>query len=572
MKKILLFLCLFTFSCKVNAATYYSDYYLYQDWSIEESQSDSLTLVEEEIRYRLYNEKKVYGGYEQTSEYPLVDVGDYIEEEGNCYDTFQDGFNEKIVYYYKDLLPSRYIIFSNMNGSYGALRISELKVEANGKNIDYEIISCDKCNSNFSNYINNGVYKENMSHVSNGGSFKIDLGSEYYLSDLKISLALYDSGGEAEVMTIDVMDSDDINYTYNWRSDYGLTSTQSIDFVTLNNNSFVPKVLKYTMEIKSETKPENKINRVIREAKEYCEVIRKYRHYKIIEDYSEEYMKEGNLDYPMCDYDDFRKFYRVYKRDYLTISDSLIIDNENIQLKDFIDSSLSFDIEGEVDLNKNGVYQVIIDSPIKKVITEVEVFLKTNSLKEELAIINDRIDDLYLAKENITNSDELSLFKEETLEVYNSLLDLENELVDNEVDLISVYNDTKQLIEKLIDELLLMEEYYIKLDEQEQIIKDKNSQIEQSNNQLESLLLEIDSLKKLNQYLENEQSLLEASKKQMQENYLEEIESLQNSQCSNYESEVSEVRDTNLNLYYIGFGFIIFGLITLFIIILKKNN
>ena len=117
-----------------------------------------------------------------------------------------------------------------------------------------------------------------------------------------------------------------------------------------------------------------------------------------------------------------------------------------------------------------------------------------------------------------------------------------------------------------------MEEYYIKLDEQEQIIKDKNSQIEQSNNQLESLLLEIDSLKKLNQYLENEQSLLEASKKQMQENYLEEIESLQNSQCSNYESEVSEVKDTNLNLYYIGFGFIIFGLITLFIIILKKNN
>ena len=91
MKKILLFLCLFLITSNVKAETYYSDYTLAKDWNTDFVSEDNLTLVKEEKRYKWYSEKKVYGGYEESLDYPLIDYNDYIDASIRAFDVNTEG-------------------------------------------------------------------------------------------------------------------------------------------------------------------------------------------------------------------------------------------------------------------------------------------------------------------------------------------------------------------------------------------------------------------------------------------------------------------------------------------------
>ncbi len=590
MKKILLFLCLFLITSNVKAETYYSDYTLAKDWNTDFVSEDNLTLVKEEKRYKWYSEKKVYGGYEESLDYPLIDYNDYIELEGECSLDYSDNKKEKVVYYYKELRPSRYISFENLSGSNGSLRISEIKVMDGAYEIPYSVIECNGCNATFSDYIHNGNYKENMSSVTNGGSFKLDLGTYHYLNDLIIYLGVYDSGGSEEIMTIKILDDSDVNYIYNWRTDYGFQGTQDIELSYLDKIVFSPVILNYTDEIKTTEKPEAIVNRVIREEKQYCEVIKKYRHYKIEKIYSSDYMKDGTSNYPLCDYDDVKTYYQVYKRDYLTIQDDIEITSLETRLESFIDSNIDFTISSDVDLGVNGLYQFIVDSPVKKVIANVKVNILENSIREVLDSLLDNLISLEKQKDNIVLTD---LNKQELNDVLILIKDMQDKLLVLEED----FKDQKELVidndilkkeiesylervDSLKKSLLLLERvaksFYETILKQEEESLSKDKQIEATNKKIKDLLLEMESLKHLNQFLENDNNLLNASKSDMQASYLEEIDSLnnllQNKKC---DSDIDVTKSSVLeldSLYYLGFGFIIVGLILSIIVVIKKNN
>ena len=135
-------------------------------------------------------------------------------------------------------------------------------------------------------------------------------------------------------------------------------------------------------------------------------------------------------------------------------------------------------------------------------------------------------------------------------------------------------------VDSLKKSLLLLERvaksFYETILKQEEESLSKDKQIEATNKKIKDLLLEMESLKHLNQFLENDNNLLNASKSDMQASYLEEIDSLnnllQNKKC---DSDIDVTKSSVLeldSLYYLGFGFIIVGLILSVIVVIKKNN
>ena len=585
MKKILLFLCCFFIVDSVEATTYYSDYYLVSEWDTNYVLEDEVTKVNEEVRYKFYNEKKVYGTYEDSLDYPLIDYDDYIEVEGQCSNDYKENSIEKTVYYYKDLLPSRYLSFENLNGSNGSLRISEIKIMKGNYEIPYSIIACTGCNNTFKQYIHNGVYKENMSSVSNGGSFTLDLGSGYYLNDLIIYLSVYDSGSLEETMTIKLLDASDVNYVFNWQTNYGISGVNNIEMVSLDKNSFKAVTLNYTNEIMILEKPPIIANRVIRSEKQYCDVVKKYRHYRIEKEYSDEYLKEGNDIYPYCDYDESLTYYQVFKRDYLEVQDNILLTSKDMIVEDFIKSNLSFEVTSDLDKNVNGVYQITIKSPINTIITNATVDILENTITESLKEINKEFKNL---EEQITNLKDYVFSLDNNSDKITSLID---SLKQNASDIEEIFKETEDKVNE-IDDIEIKKQYdeylnyFINLKNNLSdleiyankllIIYDKNnSDMLDKDKQIEALLREIESLKNLNQFLENEKNLLTFSKKDMQNGYIKEIDSLNNQLQNNKCDEVSLSKGSIFeidSLYYIGFGFIILGLIFSFIVLLKKNN
>ena len=156
-----------------------------------------------------------------------------------------------------------------------------------------------------------------------------------------------------------------------------------------------------------------------------------------------------------------------------------------------IKSNLPFEIKDDINLEKNGTYQIEIDSPIKKVISNVTVDLEEN----------------------------------------RKILDLE----------MTIENQKTQIINK--------------------------------NKQMENLLLELESLKELNRYLENQIKIIKQEKTLQNENYLKEIEQLNNKIVNNVCEQVEVEKSSVINFEpYLGIILVLSGIILTAIIVIKKNS
>ena len=439
MKLCTLILMLFIFNVNVLATddVYYSPYSEFSAWSNDYIEGDDTHIVEYERRYQWYKETNELGGYyiEGTNDsiYPLIDYNDFYStpfsewQETKPNNELNRIINSRYVYEYQDMKEVRYIHLNNLQGSYGSLRISEIEVYAGSNKIPYNFY-CEGCNSNFTNYINNGTSIENMSYVNNGGYLRLDLNNYYPLDSITIKLYLFDVGTDTKRYSIKITRDCPFNSA-------SYAEVTMLSFFTYSHLSEITPVI-YNITKMNITNPEwdNKKRslspvgstptRKVTDIIEYQYQDFMYRYYDIKKEHAGVYSTEAIGSYNIIDNNQYEDYYRYQSRDKIVFKDNLVITNKDTKLEDFILDSTTdnINIESNIDINKNGTYQVKYILPFQTVIKEVTIDISdniVNNLNIEIKKLTDVNNEL--TKQLLTKDDEINKYIKEKNDLINTI-------------------------------------------------------------------------------------------------------------------------------------------------------
>ena len=500
MKKILWLIFLLVLGVKVEAKeVYYSDYSNFSEFQQEEVINSDIVEVEKEERYLWYKE------IQEEQDYQLYNLEDNFSDD--CYFTeYSNWQNEKIdnpgyvydernVYQYKKAKSVRYIHLYNLQGSYGAFRMTELTIKVNNKEIDYKY-TCEGCLSGFDDYINNGIYDENKSYINNGGSLIIDLGKQYPLNQIEVIFYIFDLGPSDKLYTIGYStDKKDIfiaqSYILNFADEYWDNALKVVKKITDLNISLQEWTTSETSyEIDDDASiVDTKITKQYRYQEKWCKVYQKKK------EYYQEYSNKAIADYIYRDEESKKTFYRYRTRDKLEI-DVYDITDENFDLNNFIVTSTDeVEIANNIDWNKNGIYDITFTLNDLIVTKSVTLNIDSNTIDElekEILILEQQISNLEedLKKQKKYYEEQLEILEEKLNNCQsdnNCLKEIleEKELIikSQEEQLISLNDKINQLqaeINSKIDEIIylnqnneLLKDKITKLNEE--IIKLKNN-------------------------------------------------------------------------------------------------
>ena len=500
MKKILWLIFLLVLAVKVEAKEiYYSDYSNFSEFQQEEVINSDIVEVEKEERYIWYKE------IQEEQDYQLYNLEDSFSDD--CYFTeYSNWQNEKIdnpgyiydernVYQYKKAKSVRYIHLYNLQGSYGAFRMTELTIKVNNKEIDYKY-TCEGCLSGFDDYINNGIYDENKSYINNGGSLIIDLGKQYPLNQIEVIFYIFDLGPSDKLYTIGYStDKKDIfiaqSYILNFADEYWDNALKVVKKITDLNISLQEWTTSETSyEIDDDASiVDTKVTKQYRYQEKWCKVYQKKK------EYYQEYSNKSIDDYIYRDEESKKTFYRYRTRDKLEI-DVYDITDENFDLNNFIITSTDeVEITNNIDWNKNGIYDITFTLNDLIVTKSVNLNIDSNTIDElekEILILEQQISNLEedLKKQKKYYEEQLEILEEKLNNCQsdnNCLKEIleEKELIikNQEEQLISLNDKINQLqaeINSKIDEIIylnqnneLLKDKITKLNEE--IIKLKNN-------------------------------------------------------------------------------------------------
>ncbi len=497
MKKFLWLIFLLFLGVKIEAKEiYYSDYSIFSEFQQEEIIGSDIIDVEREDRYLWYKE------IQEKQDYQLYNLEDKFSND--CYLTnysnWQDEkinnpgyiYEERNVYQYTKSKTIRYIHLYNLQGSYGAFRMTELTIKVNNKEIDYEYI-CEGCLSGFDDYINNGIYDENKSYINNGGSLIIDLGKEYPLNQIEVIFYIFDLGPSDKLYTIGYSkDKKDIfiaqSYILNFADEYWDNALKVVKKITDLNISLQEwTTIETSYEIDNDISiVDTKINKQYRYQEKWC------RAYETQKEYYQEYSNKAIDDYIYCDEESKKVFYRYRIRDKLEI-DVYDITDEDFDLNNFIISSTDdVKIEDNIDWNKNGIYDITFILNDLNITKSVNLNIPSNTvneLEEKIFVLEQQISNL---KEELKNQQKL--YEEQLKELEEKLTNcqLDNDCLKNilEEKELTIKKQEEKLI-NLNDKInQLQSEIIIKFDEinylnqDNKLLKDK---IDKLNEQITSL-------------------------------------------------------------------------------------
>ena len=486
MKKILWLIFLLVLGVKVEAKeVYYSDYSNFSEFQQEEVINSDIVEVEKEERYLWYKE------IQEEQDYQLYNLEDSFSDD--CYFTeYSNWQNEKIdnpgyvydernVYQYKKAKSVRYIHLYNLQGSYGAFRMTELTIKVNNKEIDYKY-TCEGCLSGFDDYINNGIYDENKSYINNGGSLIIDLGKQYPLNQIEVIFYIFDLGPSDKLYTIGYStDKKDIfiaqSYILNFADEYWDNALKVVKKITDLNISLQEWTTSETSyEIDDDASiVDTKITKQYRYQEKWCKVYQKKK------EYYQEYSNKAIDDYIYRDEESKKTFYRYRTRDKLEI-DVYDITDENFDLNNFIVTSTDeVEITNNIDWNKNGIYDITFTLNDLIVTKSVNLNIDSNTIDElekEILILEQQISNLEedLKKQKKYYEEQLEILEEKLNNCQsdnNCLKEIleEKELIikNQEEQLISLNDKINQLqaeINSKIDEIIY-------LNQNNELLKDK---------------------------------------------------------------------------------------------------
>lgn len=459
MKKMIWLIFLFFPILEVNAETYYSDYQI----------SDEILELSDTVKI---DEVKLYKWYEvgQATKYSLAEGDDGY----NCNTITTNWQSEKReanesrieeeskFFEYKLSNGVRYIHLTDLNGSYGALRITELSVTIDGEEIPYTY-ECDGCQPGFKQHINNGIWDENESYITNGGSLIIDLRSEYPASKINLTMYLFDLGSENKTYTIafstnkwDLYINKSYSHTFNdihWenalRLDYSVSSFNTGDwYTTITTNGSVDE--DYVV------------------SKKYVSSHYRYKELWCYYDYEANNYFDGYYENAPSEEaiktEEYILDNRYYTRDKITIQDDIVLTSLDDNIEDYIESTTDYDLEYNFDKTVNGTYPITIKTPYMTINKDVKVLNKDTLIKDQEKEIET------LKKENLTNQNSISQLQDnnkayrdkidELLKV-NEKLNTDLKLVINHEQELTDYYDNKviacandkELLDKQINDL-----------------------------------------------------------------------------------------------------------------------
>ena len=506
MKKILwlIFLCLII--NKVDAKVYYSEYSEFSPFQEEVvTSSDTIDVIKEE-RYLWYKNVETLGDYK------LYNNVDNFSD--NCYMTeFTDWDNQKIdnigyvyeernAYNYTMSKGVRYIHLYNLQGSYGSFRIPELEIKYKDNSLNYTY-TCEGCLEGFDDYIHNGIYEENESYITNGGSLIIDLGREYPIHLIDVIFYIFDLGNSDKLYTIGYSNDKNnifISKSYNLKfSDWHWTNAVKIvqDISQLDEKDW--KYNEITIGIRNNDFVINKESiKQYRYQEKWCKV------YEIGKEYSD-YSKESVGEYTNKLEDSLKYFYSYRTRDKLELEIKDITE-ENFDLNNFIiSSSDEVEINSNIDWNKNGIYDISFQINDLMVNEKVKLNIEANTIEELKEIID-----------NLKNDYENKI-KELEEQLNNCKLDKEclnkkiielNNLVKQYEEEISSLNNIILNYQNKINSLENLNNIYLdKIKELEDDIKNLNGGIgnitKEKEEQLNNLSSELNNYKEINSNLED---------------------------------------------------------------------
>ncbi len=407
MKKLLWLLFVALTMIKVEASeVFYSDYTEFSPYQEEVIKKDDCTNIISEERYRWYKNEQILKGY-----IPYNETDTFTN---NCYLTQpSDWSTEKIEnvayvyetrtkYEYTKAKKARYIHLYDLQGSYGAFRITELAIMVNGEEIDYSF-TCEGCWENFEQYINNGIYDENKSYIDNGGSLVIDLGQEYPLNQIDIVFYIFDLGPNEKLYTLIFADSQNNtlaakSYNLEFADQYWVNALKietNIYDLEVDTTDWTYSEISYQNII-----DDSIIDTIVNE--EYRYQVKWCRPYEIVKVYYPEYSKDTVDEYPIRDEDSKKTFYSYQKRDKLEL-DIFEITSKDFDLNNFVVTSTDEVVIIEnINWDKNGDYEVVFklnDIEVTKSITlniaantieelEVEIDMLHNQLEQLIADFN----------------------------------------------------------------------------------------------------------------------------------------------------------------------------------------
>lgn len=156
---------------------------------------------------------------------------------------------------------------------------------------------------------------------------------------------------------------------------------------------------------------------------EYRYKDRLYFHYQNIEKVLDE---DSVLKGYIKDEHDYTNYYRYQIRDKINISDEIIITKNSQSINDFIDSTVPYQVSGNIDYSKNDIYNINIVTSFITIPLKVEVLIFDNIInKYNKDLLNKNLDIKKLNKEIEVYKNELVINKQNESSLNKKIGDLE---------------------------------------------------------------------------------------------------------------------------------------------------
>lgn len=272
--------------------------------------------------------------------------------------------------------------------------------------------------------------------------------------------------------------------------------------------------------------PEDRLGRII-EFKNVCDSSdcklnhleyrykdRLYFHYQNIEKTLDE---DSILKGYIKDEHDYKSYYRYQVRNKIDISDEIIIINNNQTINDFIDSTVPYQVIGNIDYSSNGIYTVNIVTNFITIPLKVEVLILDNIMDSyNKDLFNKNLDieklnkQIEFLKNDLNNKNRINteikeksiwlegkinnLYRENSL-YQKSILDCKNTNNNYELEISKSSSEINFYKKKIFDLNKIIYEKNIENTSKDSIIKDLNNRI---NDYELNLSKDNDNLKKLN--------------------------------------------------------------------------
>ncbi len=427
---------------------YYGEYGPFHDWSMQKVEESDTVQVEHEKRYRWYYDEIAYGDYtllgEVTDTYPYQDKKQTKKGSWSEWSTLRPEevekrqIEEKKMYRFRKMKPIRYIYFYHAQGTDGRLSIPEIRIYAKGKIIRYQA-SCDTCSSNLIEGIQDGNTKDLENEMMEDSTLTLDLKQEYAIDDIRVEIYLYDEGEIDKKLTYAFTDAKEESprfFVYNpflveftsktkddiYHNEFAVSALQGKD----------PKWEKFQYseeEVRMTVTTEVQYGIFYRYRDTY------YRQYMKTRHETEEYTKEKPEKYQYKIKDSYQEWYRYRTRDKVVLSGEWIITRDDFSIDSLIrEKTRDVTFETNLNLTKNGVYDIIFDLGFQKVKKKIVVDILKNDQKqyrkvqEEIELLEQDIEEVSKLTDSKEKEEMLKELKEKAIQLYKQKTELKDKL------------------------------------------------------------------------------------------------------------------------------------------------